>query len=545
MKLKKIVWIPVASLGCLSVLFGQITTSPPGGGAGGGGNVSNSGTPILNQLAGWTNSTTIQGITLGTNLSIVGTTLNSTGTGVTSVTQGTGMTFSVSPITSTGTISLTTPVAIANGGTGTATPALVAGTNVTITGSWPNNTINATGGAGAPSAPPNSIQYNNAGAFGGSANLLWTNASNLVTLTGTPAANTVADGFALTDTTAATAGNQQYSPDIHFTGQGWKTTATAASQAVDFRMYLVPVQGAANPTGLLTIDSQINAGGYANPTTISTLGTISAAAAILPGLGDISTQGAGLVNQSGGLRLDGGSGRVAYLYGAQFRLGQGGVLGWTSLSGDPSGSLDTGLARNAASIVEVNNGTAGSLAFLKADRINANGSQPSNASTAAVSAGYASDTYLAGSSVTINTAGAWRAGGAYHLVFDMAKTAAGVATPILTVRMGTLGTTGDAAILTLTFPAGTAAADTGLFELWVNFRTVGAGTSAVIQGAAEIRHNNTTTGLVNTVTGSTEVIVGTSAGFASTTQTVLGVSFNGGASFSGTNTLCQAQLIMP
>jgi len=37
---------------------------------------------------------------------------------------------------------------VANGGTGTATPALVAGTNVTITGTWPNQTINATGGGG-------------------------------------------------------------------------------------------------------------------------------------------------------------------------------------------------------------------------------------------------------------------------------------------------------------------------------------------------------------------------------------------------------------
>ena len=39
-------------------------------------------------------------------------------------------------------------VAKANGGTGTATPNLVAGTNVTITGSWPNQTINAAGGGG-------------------------------------------------------------------------------------------------------------------------------------------------------------------------------------------------------------------------------------------------------------------------------------------------------------------------------------------------------------------------------------------------------------
>jgi hypothetical protein len=37
---------------------------------------------------------------------------------------------------------------VANGGTGTATPALVAGTNVTITGAWPNQTINSSGGGG-------------------------------------------------------------------------------------------------------------------------------------------------------------------------------------------------------------------------------------------------------------------------------------------------------------------------------------------------------------------------------------------------------------
>lgn len=35
-----------------------------------------------------------------------------------------------------------------NGGTGTSSPSLVAGTNVTITGSWPNQTINSSGGGG-------------------------------------------------------------------------------------------------------------------------------------------------------------------------------------------------------------------------------------------------------------------------------------------------------------------------------------------------------------------------------------------------------------
>jgi hypothetical protein len=38
---------------------------------------------------------------------------------------------------------------VANGGTGTASPGLVAGTNVTITGTWPNQTVNSSGGGGS------------------------------------------------------------------------------------------------------------------------------------------------------------------------------------------------------------------------------------------------------------------------------------------------------------------------------------------------------------------------------------------------------------
>jgi hypothetical protein len=58
----------------------------------------------------------------------------------------TGLTTSGGPITASGTITLGGTLAVASGGTGTATPSLVAGTNVTITGSWPNQTINATAG---------------------------------------------------------------------------------------------------------------------------------------------------------------------------------------------------------------------------------------------------------------------------------------------------------------------------------------------------------------------------------------------------------------
>jgi len=46
------------------------------------------------------------------------------------------------------TTGVTGTLPVANGGTGTTTPSLVAGTNVTITGTWPNQTIAASGGGG-------------------------------------------------------------------------------------------------------------------------------------------------------------------------------------------------------------------------------------------------------------------------------------------------------------------------------------------------------------------------------------------------------------
>jgi hypothetical protein len=66
----------------------------------------------------------------------------------------------------TGTASnVTGIVAVVNGGTGTTTPNLVAGTNVTITGTWPNQTINASGGGGGGSSPIPKLQSWSIGAM--------------------------------------------------------------------------------------------------------------------------------------------------------------------------------------------------------------------------------------------------------------------------------------------------------------------------------------------------------------------------------------------
>lgn len=154
--------------------------------------------------------------------------------------------------------------------------------------------------------------------------------------------------------------------------------------------------------------------------------------------------------------------------------------------------------------------------------------------------GFASDQYITGSSLAV-PGGLVRAGTCYYLVFDMTKTAAGTATPILSVRFGTAGTTADTARLTFTFAAGTAAVDTGIWEIWAHWRNVGA--SSVLVGMSRLTHHLAATGLSSTGASGTGIILVTSGTFDSTVAaSIIGTSFNGGTSFSGTNTVVQAKL---
>ena len=65
---------------------------------------------------------------------------------------------------------------------------LVAGSNITLTYNDAGNALTvastASGGGGTPGGATTQLQYNNAGAFGGSANLTWNNATSVATITG-------------------------------------------------------------------------------------------------------------------------------------------------------------------------------------------------------------------------------------------------------------------------------------------------------------------------------------------------------------------------
>jgi hypothetical protein len=154
----------------------------------------------------------------------------------------------------------------------------------------------------------------------------------------------------------------------------------------------------------------------------------------------------------------------------------------------------------------------------------------------------ATEAYLAGSTITV-AAGDWKVQGTYHCSFDVTKTSvAGTAAPVIKVYMGTLGTTGDTLIATLTFPAQTAVADNGVFDVYGTFRSVGSGTSAVLQTRGSLTHNLSITGLS---VGVSPIALATSAGFNSTTPTKIGISATFGTSFVGTTQLVSASLAQP
>lgn len=79
-------------------------------------------------------------------------------------------------------------------------------------------------------------------------------------------------GINLANSTAAAAGAQQISPALRFRGNGWKTNATAASQTVDVRNYLLPVQGTTTPTASLVWEYSYNGGAYADLFKVTSLG---------------------------------------------------------------------------------------------------------------------------------------------------------------------------------------------------------------------------------------------------------------------------------
>ena len=241
--------------------------------------------------------------------------------------------------------------------------------------------------------------------------------SPTLTYLNTSLGTTSTDALFLQNTTAAASGAQQISPTLHFQGQGWKTNATAASQATDIYLYVLPVQQATNPDVTLPIVGGINgstktnaivyfcADGTASNSQVGLFG--------LDGAGDVGCASGGNWTGIGGT----GTANVAGWYVAgtlKYLLGTNGpVLGsgegyiWYSGSTPNATTGDTSLCRAAAGLAEVYNGsacgtTAANMRDLELRSIVGGGSTPSisGCSAGTQTGGATAGTFASGTSGT-------------------------------------------------------------------------------------------------------------------------------------------------
>lgn len=159
------------------------------------------------------------------------------------------------------------------------------------------------------------------------------------------AAVVTAAGFSLINTTQAQVGAQKISLPFMMRASGWKTNSTAGPQNVDFYQYVLPVQGAANPTGLFIVTSSINGGAQTGVFNISssgdvqaTQGTFSSPAAIALNIvaggasGAIKTGSTTVASWSSALWAVTGAITATTTIAATTGLSSGGVISNTSTS---------------------------------------------------------------------------------------------------------------------------------------------------------------------------------------------------------------------
>jgi len=169
---------------------------------------------------------------------------------VTSVTCGTGL--SGGTFTTSGTCAIDGTVVTESSSDVLTNKTLTAPVINGLTSSG-STAINFSGNSGTFSTPTG------ASTFGGSSNSFVAAIADAIASIGT---SQTAGGITASNSTAASAGAQQFAPPIRNCGNGWKTDATAASQEVCWETQVRPVQGTSAPTSEYVFWRNVNGGAY-------------------------------------------------------------------------------------------------------------------------------------------------------------------------------------------------------------------------------------------------------------------------------------------
>jgi hypothetical protein len=169
---------------------------------------------------------------------------------------------------------------------------VVGGTIATNADSSVTITVTGGGGGGTPGGSDTQIQYNDDGAFAGTSGMTWDNSNAGLTITKDNLGITrnLSSGLRLSNTQAASSGNQQISPPIILRGNQWNTTA-GASHAAEWIMDLDPRESSTN-LGVFRMAFRGNEGTTSEVFTFSSTGALTTSGLI---------QGGGFTNGSTGI----------------------------------------------------------------------------------------------------------------------------------------------------------------------------------------------------------------------------------------------------
>lgn len=213
----------------------------------------------------------------------------------------------------------------------------------------------------SPAGSTGALQFNAGGSFGAVSGVTLSG-STLTAVTATQSAlgATSAAGVLLVNSTAATNGSQQVSPALRLRGNGFKTDATSASRTVEFGQHVLPIQGAANPTGALLFTVSVNGAAHSEVARIDSNQQLSfgtGANGCMTGALGAAGLLIGRFDQANPAALAGYACYVGNYNGNTVTLPSDGVFGLSSGSGSLWATRDSGIARSAAAVVAICDGT--------------------------------------------------------------------------------------------------------------------------------------------------------------------------------------------